>query len=316
MYYSLDDLRLGARFKSDEYQTQRIQNDELDQYINEGIDQAQSIIWPLNEGYFVKQTYTNLVAMQDAYELPHDSKSIIGIDYSTDGGSNYNILRERNIDNRNLNDATTNLSGYSGFYFRGNSIVLVQKPTVASTNGIKFIYIWEHWDLDDNTNFTTAVSSATRLANIISVTCSAAHNVENGQLVTLSGMLDNTFDGTFRVESVPTTQTLTLYQDGQPDDATAGNTGSLLRRYGMDLPGGKTVKRYVEAWATRMVMQRDDKPVDKVDAELAMLDSQIKHNLNYRNRGKTKKIRMKNIYSTALINPYDKRRFGYSGRVG
>ena len=304
MYYCLTDLRSGVRRKSDQYQTQRIQDDELDQYINEGIDQAQSIIFPLNEGHFRRYAYTDLVSGTNEYRLPEDSKALVGVDVSTDNGLNYYALKERDADRRNVSSDT---GDSRSFFFIGDSIMLLGSNTANSTNGLRWLHEWEHWDLDDSTSYQATVSAATRASNIISVTTTAAHNVVNGQLITLGSMVDSTFDGTFRVLSVPTTSTLTCSQTGFADDAGAGNTGTLYRRYGMDLPGGKTVKRFVEAWACRMVLMRDEKDSSKVDEELAYLSSRIKMNLNYRNRGRIKKIRLRGTYRDSIVDTYSRR---------
>lgn len=309
MFYSLDDLRLGARFKSDQYQTQRIQNDELDGYINDAIDEAQSIIWPLNEGYFVKEAYRDIVAGQREYLLPEDAKAIVGIDISTDGGMNYYEMQEKNIDRRNLNNNTTAMRTLNGYYYKDNKLVLVSTPSYNSTNGLKILYIKEHYDLTDDSVYIVSVSGASRTNGIATITTSSAHNVENGQLITLKSMTEDSFNGTFRVLSILSDVSLTCSQEGLPDYTGGGVTGSLYRRYGLDMPGGKTVKRYIEAWAVRAILQRDGKPTNIIDDEIKLLENRIKHNLNYRTRGKTRKIRMKNLYSTAISTPYVRRQW-------
>ena len=301
MYYSLAELRQGARFKADQYQTQRIQNDELDGYINDGIDQAQTVVFPLNENYFVRTKTEDLVSGTQSYLQPDHAKALIAIDISFDNGENYRDLTERNIDRRNYNNSSFfSLSGAYSFYFQGNGIVLLGDITSNFTDGLRWIYVWEHWNLDDDSAFQATVTEATRASDVISVTTSAAHNVENGQLITLASMDDSTFDGTHRVVSVPTTTTLTCRQEGFADDSGAGNTGTLYRRYGMDLPGGRTVKRYVEAWAVYLCLHRDGKDLTAISDELSYLGKRLKMNLNYRKRGKTKKVRLRGTYRRTL----------------
>jgi YVTN family beta-propeller protein len=65
-----------------------------------------------------------------------------------------------------------------------------------------------------------AGTGARRSSNIVTITTSTAHNLNNGQVVVISGVADTSFNGTFTITSVPSTTTFTLTQSGA--DATSG----------------------------------------------------------------------------------------------
>lgn len=75
---------------------------------------------------------------------------------------------------------------------------------------------------------TTAVASiaaassngAVRTSNTVTITTTTSHNLSVGQQVTISGVADASFNGTFRIATVPAATTFTYSQTGA--DATSG----------------------------------------------------------------------------------------------
>lgn len=341
MYYSLFDVRLGTRNKTDEYQTQRVTNAELDIYLNDAQDHVASILFPTNEGYFVKDFSRDMVSGTSNYSLPIDCKALIDVDISTDNGQNYYIAKEANIDRRNDRYDSSFIGSPYTYYFKGNEIELLSSAHSSSTNGIKFIYERELPLLEDSTEFTFTVSACVRVSNVVIITTSAAHQKTNGELFTLYSMQDSAFDGTFRynnrllnewadgtayttgqfvrsgatIYSVTgnhtsttiaadviagnltdvTSTTLTCRQEDLPDDSAA-NTGTLYARTGIDLPGGRTAKRLLEAWACRAVLIRDEKDISAIDLEIKFLSGRLKKNSNPRIRARNKRVRLVNTY--------------------
>ncbi len=66
-----------------------------------------------------------------------------------------------------------------------------------------------------------ATNGAVRANNVVTITTTAAHRVSEGHRVTILGVTDATFNGTFTVASVPSSTTFTYAQVGQ--DASSGN---------------------------------------------------------------------------------------------
>jgi len=65
-----------------------------------------------------------------------------------------------------------------------------------------------------------AGNGAVRNNNAVTITTTAAHNLVVGQLVTISGVADTSFNGTFSIQSVPSTTTFTYAQTAS--NATSG----------------------------------------------------------------------------------------------
>ena len=66
-----------------------------------------------------------------------------------------------------------------------------------------------------------------RSPSVSTITTSTAHGLNVGNLFTLSGMTDTTFNGTWVVNSVPDTTTLTFLQSGD-DVASGGDVGGTV----------------------------------------------------------------------------------------
>lgn len=68
---------------------------------------------------------------------------------------------------------------------------------------------------------TIASNGAVRANNVVTITTTAAHNLLTGQPVTISGVTDTSFNGTFTIASVPSATTFTFSQAGS--NASSGN---------------------------------------------------------------------------------------------
>src|SRR6266581_1558088 len=66
-----------------------------------------------------------------------------------------------------------------------------------------------------------ASNGAVRANNVVTITTTAAHNLLTGQPVTISGVTDTSFNGTFTIASVPSATTFTFSQAGT--NASSGN---------------------------------------------------------------------------------------------
>lgn len=65
-----------------------------------------------------------------------------------------------------------------------------------------------------------AANGAVRSSNVVTITTAAAHNFLAGQVVFISGVTDTSFNGTFLINSVPSTTTFTYQQTA--NNATSG----------------------------------------------------------------------------------------------
>ena len=70
------------------------------------------------------------------------------------------------------------------------------------------------------------VPGADRTTNVVTITTTAAHSISIRDLVTVSGVTDSSFDGTFLVASVPTTTTFT-YAQTDSNGTSGGGTASF-----------------------------------------------------------------------------------------
>src|SRR5712692_211242 len=69
------------------------------------------------------------------------------------------------------------------------------------------------------TTLTIASNGAARTSNVVTITTTAAHNLIVGQVVIITGVTDTSFNGTFAIQTVPSSTTFTYFQ-------TAGNATS------------------------------------------------------------------------------------------
>jgi LysM repeat protein len=68
----------------------------------------------------------------------------------------------------------------------------------------------------------TAISTATRTSNVVSMTTVAPHGLTAGQSITVTGTSDGSFAGAFTITAVPNDSSLTYAEDGPDGTATGG----------------------------------------------------------------------------------------------
>jgi len=82
--------------------------------------------------------------------------------------------------------------------------------------------------LDRTTTNTKSILTAVRVSNITTFTTTVVHGLQLGDILTVSGMTSSTFNGTFKVLTMPTTSSFTVINVGANDTSTIN--GSLLSR--------------------------------------------------------------------------------------
>ena len=111
--------------------------------------------------------------------------------------------------------ATVNLNGTQQFsaFVSGGTATMV--ATIAASNG------------------------AVRAANVVTITTTSPHGLGTGQSVTIAGVSDSSFNGTFTIASVPSTTTFTYAQTGS--NATSGGgtvSANTVKWFVGDVEGG------------------------------------------------------------------------------
>jgi type IV pilus modification protein PilV len=86
-----------------------------------------------------------------------------------------------------------------------------------------------------------AISSVARSGNVVTVTTSGNHGYAVGQRVSIAEVSDFKFNGSFNVESVPTSTTFTYTQE-EVDASGTGGTAALIQR--ITVPTGTSVTGY------------------------------------------------------------------------
>ena len=82
-----------------------------------------------------------------------------------------------------------------------------------------------------------APTGAVRNNNVVTITTTTAHNLYPGATVLIAGVVDATFNGTFVVQSVPSTTTLTYQQLGAASNS-GGSSGSATATLAPQLSAG------------------------------------------------------------------------------
>ena len=82
-----------------------------------------------------------------------------------------------------------------------------------------------------------APTGAVRNNNVVTITTTTAHNLYPGATVLIAGVVDATFNGTFLVQSVPSTTTLTYQQLGAASNS-GGSSGSATATLAPQLSAG------------------------------------------------------------------------------
>ena len=126
----------------------------------------------------------------------------------------------------NIN-GTFAITGVSGatFTYTSTGAVAPTSTTNSTATG---------WNANNTIYLPTAVSAAT-ISNaswnvgtdLVTVTTSAAHNLQAGQLVTIAGVTPSSYNGTFVILSVPTSTTFTYGLLADPGTYTSGGTAQV-----------------------------------------------------------------------------------------
>lgn len=80
---------------------------------------------------------------------------------------------------------------------------------------------------DYSPTLTYATASRARTSNVATITTSAAHGLTDGMVVTISGLADSSFNGTFTVASAPTSTTFTFANTGSNVSTTTDTGGTV-----------------------------------------------------------------------------------------
>ena len=116
-------------------------DEELIEYLNEGVRIYFAEVVKNNEGYFTTTSDLNIVTDTELVTLPTDCYQVKGLYKRVSGG--YILLPYRN----NVTEGYSDQGGTSGnnylpyYYFRGNSLVLRPIPNFNETAGLKLEYI-------------------------------------------------------------------------------------------------------------------------------------------------------------------------------
>jgi hypothetical protein len=111
---------------------------------------------------------------------------------------------------------------------------------------------------------TTANLGASRTSNVVTITTTAAHNFSVGQAVTVAGVADATFNGTFTIVSVPTTTTFTYAQTGTNGTSQSGTATPGFVSISSSIPSRRVEVREDEG--TTAVGLQYQKPEDNFTA--------------------------------------------------
>jgi|ERR1022692_447042 hypothetical protein len=117
--------------------------------------------------------------------------------------------------------------GNSVLYLLGTKNVNISGLVIAAARTYSFRYgIWVDSTIT-KTATSSRISSISRSSGIISITTSTDHGLAVDEPVSISGVADTTYNGTFIVASVPTFNTLTVYLTG-PNSSSSGGTVGLI----------------------------------------------------------------------------------------
>ena len=116
------------------------------------------------------------------------------------------------------------MSGSTFTYISPNAVVPTNTTSSTATG----------WNANNTIYLPTAVSAAAitgaawNISNdLVTITTSAAHNIQAGQLVTIAGVTPNSYNGSFVVLSVPTPTTFTYGRLGDAGPYTSGGTAQV-----------------------------------------------------------------------------------------
>jgi len=129
-----------------------------------------------------------------------------------------------------------------------------------------------HFQTNTKTVAAAASSGATRTSNVSTITTTAVHGLQAGQMVQLSGISDATFNGNWTIASSASTTTFTFHQVGDDVAAATAGAGSVyvlsypLRT--ISLTGAVTAtdasKVAWQAWAIQRIFYDNKWPLNPI----------------------------------------------------
>jgi len=131
---TLADLRIRTRRAADMLKTQFVTDDELNEWINNGLSELHDILVTSFEDYYEKDFTYNVTSSQSSYPLPVDFLKAQGVD-ATVGGLTYSVPRYM-PQQRNYYRASAALvfNGLGSLYYRivGSEIRFIPQPTTST----------------------------------------------------------------------------------------------------------------------------------------------------------------------------------------
>ncbi len=98
-YITFRELRQAIQDETDTQDEKIVDFSELVAFTNQAITAAESLIFTLNEDYFLSDAYLTLHIGQNQYDMPSDiyANKIRGIQYKNSGSRKYEVKRVRNL---------------------------------------------------------------------------------------------------------------------------------------------------------------------------------------------------------------------------
>jgi len=107
---SLSDIRTRARQRADMENSQFVDDDEINQYINDAYSELYDLIVSRFEDYFIEDPVEFTITSGSSYSLPSDFYKLAGLDKAS-FNTDYYALRPFSFANRNNNTNTNKLRG-------------------------------------------------------------------------------------------------------------------------------------------------------------------------------------------------------------
>src|SRR5713226_7152874 len=102
----------------------------------------------------------------------------------------------------------------------GLTVTVTPKTAAVNLNGTQQFSAFVSGGTATMVATIAASNGAVRTANVVTITTTSPHGLGTGQSVTIAGVSDSSFNGTFTIASVPSTTTFTYAQTGS--NATSG----------------------------------------------------------------------------------------------
>jgi hypothetical protein len=116
-------------------------DDELTDYLNEGVRLYFVEVLQVAEGHFNTTTNLNIVSGTEAISLPSDCFQVRTLWKAVNGGYETLSFRNTATDGYGTDGGTSGSSYKPSYSFRGNSIILHPTPNFSETAGLKLEYV-------------------------------------------------------------------------------------------------------------------------------------------------------------------------------